>query len=298
LSEGQFWKCLAGSVHVDGIHQEIEYYQTELTTHLFMVRHPNKGEQEKYKWRYLRNMATVEMLKQLLLGCNPRRFNLLKEFLAASDILMSRYQYLKGWGETHCVQLKEVDGEKFIFPCWKLANKENITSINFGKTATNNSTELSHIKDGDIIQTVELNGLQITDVGEVITEGLSRLEGNVSTTSSEHTIQILVPGVVDMSPVSFKFEGWHTISVSVLLPPLFPKSKNGEQATKDNYSRMDLRGGNSFFRHTFPDAMPFHRPNSSEEMNGLISVEGGILTIHLKRELLESDITFQDKNKK
>jgi len=127
------------------------------------------------------------------------------------------------------------------------------------------------------------------DNGEVITEG-PRLVGNVVSSPKEHIIQIIVPGVVDMSPVSIKLEGWNTISVSVLLPSLFPKSRYGDKITQDNYSRMDFRGGKAFFRHTFPREIPFRRPQSEEEMNGLTSVEGGILTIHLVRELLVIEV--------
>jgi len=146
------------------------------------------------------------------------------------------------------------------------------------------------ISDGVPVQEVELNGLQITDVGEVITEGKSHLNGNVATTPKEHIIQINVPGVTDLAAFSFKFEGWHTISINVVLPPLLPISNQNEQTTKENFTRMELCGGNSFFRHTFPESSPFHRPTTREELGSMISLSAGILTIHLQRELLDGEI--------
>jgi len=285
------WKRLSNNVVIDSVPQELVYYQTEQTTHLFVVRHPNTDQGEEItrnNWGYKRNMAVVEVLKQMLLVCNPRRFNLLKEFLSASNMLFARYQYLKGWDDTFCVKLKMEEGEKKIRPFRKNPDNPNVTSFN------SDSKDLPHfafsVKDDDPVSEVELNGLQITDVGEVITEGQTRLNGNVATTPLEHIVQILVPGVTDLEAISFKFEGWHTISVHVVLPFLLPKSKKNEQTTKENFTRMELCGGNSFFRHTFPESSPFHRPTTREELGSMISLSAGILTIHLQRELLDGEI--------
>jgi len=275
-NEGVNWKQVGMTVFVENKACNLVCYQTEETTHLFLVRHPKAILDN---WRFVRNMASVEILKQILLSCNPRRFNLLKEFLAASETLLSRYQYLKGWDDSYCVKLKEENGIKVLLPFRKLSKT---LSMGLG-----NNVVTPCYEDGDAVTDVDLNGLQITDIGEVITEGQTRLDGNVSTTTSEHIIQILVPGITDLKDFSFKFEGWHTISVSVILPALFPKSKIGETTTIPDFSRWELRGGNSFFRHTFPEAMPVKRPASTEELNAMITVEGGILTIHLARENLE-----------
>jgi len=268
--EGQNWRRLSNNVVVNNTSQELVYYQTELTIHLFMVRHPNSQE-DKNNWCYLRNMAVVEFLKQILLNCNPRRFNILKEFISSSEMLLNRYQYLKGWNDTFCVKLKEEGGKKLILPCQKTS--EQSLSFDLGSPR-------SARKDEGV--EFDRNRLQITDIGEVITEGQSRLQGNVATTPKEHIIHILVPGVTDLGAISFKFEGWHTISIYVVLPFLLPISK--EPITKENTIRRDLCGGNSFFRHTFPESLPFRRPATQEEMSELISVEGGILKIRLKRE--------------
>jgi len=115
------------------------------------------------------------------------------------------------------------------------------------------------------------------------------LDGNVATTPTEHIIQILVPGITNTSALSFKFEGWNSILVSVVLPSLFPVSKKNEQTTKESFSRMEIRGGKAIFRHTFPGELPFRRPGTAEELNSMIDVEGGILTINLPREQIISN---------
>jgi len=278
------WKNMKTTVYVDNKPQEHVYYQTDITIHLFMVKHPR--EEYATDWRYLRNMSVVAVLQQLLLTINPRRFNLFKEFLTASDLLMSRYQYLKGWDDTYCVKFKEDSGHKLFLPCRK--KPQNSILLGIDRTKTEDIT--LHIEDGAPVEEIELNGLQITDVGEVITEGQSRLNGNVATTPLEHIIQIIVPGVNERGAFSFKFEGWHTVSVSVVLPFHLPISKQNEQTTKESFTRMEFRGGKSFFRHTFPESMPFRRPTNTDDLNDMISVEGGILTIHLPREYLEKQI--------
>jgi len=108
------WKRMGTTVFVNSKSHQHVYYQTELTVHLFMVRHPKEDYVDN--WRYLRNMSAVEVLKQLLLSSNPRRFNLFKEFLTASEILMSRYQYLKSWDDTYCIKFQDQDGVKRFLP--------------------------------------------------------------------------------------------------------------------------------------------------------------------------------------
>jgi GTPase SAR1 family protein len=65
------WKSMSQQVHVNDKRMEHVYYQTQLTYHIFLVRHPKETYLEDI--RYKRNMAAVKTLNILLQQCNYNR---------------------------------------------------------------------------------------------------------------------------------------------------------------------------------------------------------------------------------
>jgi len=245
------------------------YYQTTETIHLFLVRHP--AQPSKDDWCYIHNLACIEVIKQLLLTTNPRKFNLLNEFIFHANNLFKRYTYIRGWNETYAI--KHFPEEKKIRPVrYKPQNVEN-----FGESSQ------EEFSDNQKVEEVELSGMQITDVGEVITEGKSKLNGNVFSNTDYRIIIIHAPGISDLSSINFTFNGWLALTITVRLPNLV--ADEDKISGKDpDFARTELNTGTAIFHHSFLENEPFRRPTSRAELDKMCSLQHGILTVRLPRE--------------
>jgi hypothetical protein len=278
------WKNMKSEVHVEDKKISHVYYQTKETNHLFMVRQPK--EYNKGDWRCERNAAVVQTLKNLLNQCNPRKFNLLEEFLKISNNILQKIEYLKGWDDTYELQESNVKGRMIILPKRRTGSKRHTTISASSPNKILREKEENYDREAvdgwEPVKKLELNNLQVTDVGEIIPEGKSRLDGNVCSTKTEHILQIHAPGVSDIGAFAFDFHGTNSIVIHVLLPNLIPKANNGDIPDDSEFSRRDLKGGKSFFKHSFPEHQPFLCP-TSDQLSSLVTLENGILTIHLQR---------------
>jgi len=249
-------------------------------------------------------MGVIEILKVLMKGNNPRMFNLVDEFLLHASKELPKY--IREWDETYAIKVNEQQHNIVVYR--RELSDETTTTTTITETTTSMEEPISNITTSPttattIPQKFTLHDLHFTDLGEVISEAQSRLEGNVYTCqpdltknwNGEHCLQVAVPGLSDLSAVRLKYEGWNTVAVTVTIPQLSvqPLDVSKLKATYE-IPRRELRFGRAYFVHTFPKDQPFRRPTSTD--GKFMTLEGGILTVHLAREnLIEETKTNSPK---
>jgi hypothetical protein len=315
---GKNWRRQQEKVFVDDKPTSCYYFQSSRTNHLFLVRHPE--ENDGNNWRYIHNLGVIEILKVLMKGNNPRMFHLVDEFLVHASKELPKY--IREWDETYAIKANEQQHRIEVYrrelssddpaptptPATTAANTTANTAAKTAATPTKPSVVVpgsspttptpttaatSPTTANTIPPRFTLHDLHFTDLGEVISEAQSRLEGNVYTCgpdptkkwNGEHCLQVAVPGLSDISAVRLKYEGWNTIAVTVTVPQLSVQPLD-ESKLKTTYEipRRELRFSRAYFLHTFPKDQPFRRPIASD--GKYMTLEAGVLTVHLARENL------------